>query len=53
MEHIEFAGVHSGDANIVLPSQNLDAKTISALEDYTRKLALALGTIGLININLQ
>ena len=50
MEHIEFAGVHSGDANIVLPSQNLDAKTISALEDYTRKLALALGTIGLINI---
>ena len=50
MEHIEFAGVHSGDANIVLPSQNLNEGVLSALEDYTKKLALALGTIGLINI---
>jgi len=50
MEHIEPAGVHSGDANIVLPSIRLSKKEKQTIEDYTKKIANALKTIGLINI---
>jgi len=50
MEHIEFAGVHSGDANIVIPSVNLYQKVQKTIEEHTEKIANALGTIGLINI---
>jgi carbamoyl-phosphate synthase large subunit len=50
MEHIEFAGVHSGDANIVVPSLNISAKLKEKIYEYTKKIALALGTVGLINI---
>ncbi len=50
MQHIEYAGVHSGDANIVLPSLQLDEKAKKDLIDYTNKISKALGTIGLINI---
>ncbi|MFI5164328.1 MAG: carbamoyl-phosphate synthase large subunit [Bacteroidia bacterium] len=50
MEHIEPAGIHSGDSNAVLPPFDLSDKVIKKLEEYTRKIALALKTKGLINI---
>ncbi|MEM2720763.1 MAG: carbamoyl-phosphate synthase large subunit, partial [Candidatus Bathyarchaeia archaeon] len=50
MEHIEEAGVHSGDSACVLPPISLPQKVIDTIVDYTRKIALALKVIGLINI---
>lgn len=50
MEHIEEAGVHSGDSACVIPSQSLSAEVIRTVEDYTRKIALGLGVVGLVNI---
>ena len=50
MEHIEEAGVHSGDSACVLPPISLSRRTTETVKDYTRKIALALGVIGLVNI---
>jgi carbamoyl-phosphate synthase large subunit len=50
MEHIEEAGVHSGDSSCVLPPKSLPAKTIQTIEDYTVRLAKALNVIGLMNV---
>ena len=50
MEHIEEAGVHSGDSACSLPPYTLDAETISELKRQTRELAKALGVIGLMNV---
>jgi carbamoyl-phosphate synthase large subunit len=50
MEHIEEAGVHSGDSSCVLPPQSLPEKTIRTIEDYTVRLAKALHVIGLMNV---
>ncbi len=50
MEHIEPAGVHSGDANIVLPPVRMTEAEKGTVADYTKKIALALDTVGLINI---
>lgn len=50
MEHIEPAGIHSGDSNAVLPPFNLGPLIITQIEQHTRKIALALKTVGLINI---
>lgn len=50
MEHIERAGIHSGDSISVYPAQSIDAKVKATIEDYTRKLAQSLHVIGLINI---
>jgi len=50
MEHIELAGVHSGDSACVLPSVNIPEKHIKTIEDYTRKIAIELGVKGLMNI---
>lgn len=50
MEHIEEAGVHSGDSACVIPTQSLRPETIATVREYTRKLALGLGVVGLINI---
>lgn len=50
MEHIEPAGIHSGDSSAVLPPYSLSAKTIETMIEYTKKLAVALKTVGLINI---
>lgn len=50
MEHIEEAGVHSGDSACVIPTQTLTSEEIAAVKDYTRKIALSLNVIGLINI---
>ena len=50
MEHIEEAGVHSGDSACVLPPVSLDRKTIGTIKEYTRRIALAIGIVGLVNI---
>ncbi len=50
MEHIEEAGVHSGDSSCVLPAQSLKAETLRTIEDYTVRLAKALRVIGLMNV---
>ena len=50
MEHIERAGVHSGDSIAVYPAWNVSGALTAQLIDYTRQLALALGTRGLVNI---
>lgn len=50
MEHIEQAGVHSGDSYSIMPPYTLSAKTIKKIELITRKIALVLNTRGLINI---
>ncbi|MFM2138952.1 MAG: carbamoyl-phosphate synthase large subunit [Bacteroidota bacterium] len=50
MEHIEPAGIHSGDSNAVLPAFNLTPLEIQDMVDYAKKIALALGVKGLINI---
>jgi len=50
MEHIEPAGIHSGDSSAVLPPFDLSPTVIKHIEEYTQKLALALEAIGLINI---
>src|SRR5690242_16047292 len=49
MEHIEEAGVHSGDSSCVLPPQGLSEKALRTIQDYTAKLARALHVIGLMN----
>lgn len=50
MQHIEPAGIHSGDSYAVLPPYNLGDFVIQQMEAYTKKIALALKTVGLINI---
>jgi carbamoyl-phosphate synthase large subunit len=50
MEHIEEAGVHSGDSSCVLPPQSLSRRDLAAIEDYTIRLAKALNVIGLMNV---
>ncbi|WHF52714.1 carbamoyl-phosphate synthase large subunit [Chryseobacterium gotjawalense] len=50
MEHIERAGVHSGDSIAVYPPQNINAEQIATLVDYTERLAKGLNVIGLMNV---
>ncbi|WP_321210991.1 carbamoyl-phosphate synthase large subunit [Methanothermobacter sp. DP] len=50
MEHIEEAGVHSGDSACVIPPQSIPQEIIETIKEYTRKLALELDVVGLINI---
>jgi carbamoyl-phosphate synthase large subunit len=50
MEHIEPAGIHSGDSNAVLPPFDLSDKVIQQIREHTHKIALALKTVGLVNI---
>ncbi len=50
MEHVEEAGVHSGDSACVIPPPNLSAETIAVLEEYTHAIADALEVCGLINV---
>jgi carbamoyl-phosphate synthase large subunit len=50
MEHIEEAGIHSGDSACSLPTFSIKPKTLTSIKDQTRKLALELNVIGLINI---
>jgi carbamoyl-phosphate synthase large subunit len=50
MEHIEFAGVHSGDAACVLPPVSIPQKHIDTIEKYTRQIAMELKVVGLMNV---
>ena len=50
MEHIEPAGIHSGDSNAVLPQFNLSPLIVETMEEYARKIAFKLNILGLINI---
>jgi carbamoyl-phosphate synthase large subunit len=50
MEHIEPAGIHSGDSYAVLPTFDLSENVLKQIEEYTKKIAVALDTKGLINI---
>ena len=50
MEHIEPCGIHSGDSNATLPPFNLGDLVMQQIKDHTKKIALALNTVGLINI---
>jgi len=50
MEHIEPCGIHSGDSNATLPAFNLGQFVLQQIKDHTKKIALALNTKGLINI---
>ncbi|WP_370575924.1 carbamoyl-phosphate synthase large subunit [Methanomethylovorans sp.] len=50
MEHVEEAGVHSGDSACIIPPQKLSSDVLGKIREYTRTLALELNVIGLINI---
>jgi carbamoyl-phosphate synthase large subunit len=50
MQHIEEAGIHSGDSSCVLPSVDLSEDVLRTIRTHTRKLAMALNVIGLVNI---
>ncbi|MBN1646544.1 MAG: carbamoyl-phosphate synthase large subunit [Spirochaetales bacterium] len=50
MQHIEFAGIHSGDSACVIPPVDIPQKHIDTIADYTKRIAIELGVVGLINI---
>ncbi|MGN0637252.1 MAG: carbamoyl-phosphate synthase large subunit [Huintestinicola sp.] len=50
MEHIELAGVHSGDSACILPAKNLTDKQIETIKDYTKKIAVEMNVCGLMNM---
>jgi len=50
MEHVEYAGVHSGDSASVYPAQNLSENILKQIKEATEKLALAINVVGLLNI---
>ncbi|HKH75819.1 MAG TPA: carbamoyl-phosphate synthase large subunit [Rubrobacteraceae bacterium] len=50
MEHVEEAGVHSGDSSCVVPPITLHRALLERIEDHTRRLALAIGVVGLMNV---
>src|SRR5277367_6784084 len=50
MQHIEEAGIHSGDSSCVLPAADLAPSTLDTIRTYTRELALALNVVGLVNL---
>ena len=51
-EHIEEAGIHSGDSSSVLPAQKVAAEHLETIKHYTRRLASSLGVVGLMNMQL-
>jgi len=50
MEHIEYAGIHSGDSACVIPTVNISDEQLETIRDYTRRIAGELGVVGLMNI---
>lgn len=50
MEHIELAGVHSGDSACILPSKNLTAEQVATIKDYTKRIAVEMNVCGLMNM---
>ncbi|MCZ7397434.1 MAG: ATP-grasp domain-containing protein, partial [Candidatus Methanoperedens sp.] len=52
MEHIEEAGIHSGDSACVIPPQSLKPEILAIVRDYVKKIALSLGVVGIVNIQM-
>ena len=52
MEHVESAGVHSGDSACVIPPRSLDSATLARVREVTEEIARALSTVGLLNVQL-
>ena len=52
MEHIEEAGVHSGDSACVIPTQSLSPAVLATVREYTTRIALGLGVVGLVNLQM-
>jgi len=50
MQHIEEAGVHSGDSTSVLPPHTLDSEVVARIEEQAKRLALEIGVVGLMNV---
>ncbi len=50
MEHIELAGIHSGDSACILPSKNIPAEKVATIKEYTRKIAVEMNVKGLMNM---
>ena len=50
MEQIEYAGIHSGDSACIVPSVNISERHLEAIKDYTRRIAVELGVVGLMNV---
>ena len=50
MEHIELAGIHSGDSACIIPPKGLSDEQVETIKDYTRKIAKELGVVGLMNM---
>ena len=50
MEHIELAGIHSGDSACIIPSRHISDEALNTIKDYTRKIAEAMHVVGLMNI---
>ena len=50
MQHVEYAGVHSGDSAAMIPPQGISPEHLALIEDYTKRIAVELGVVGLMNI---
>ena len=50
MEHIELAGIHSGDSACIIPSRHIPEDNLATIKDYTKKMAVEMGVKGLLNI---
>ena len=50
MEHIELAGVHSGDSACIIPSQNISEENLATIKEYTKKIAVEMNVRGLMNM---
>ena len=50
MEHIELAGIHSGDSACILPSKNLTEQQVATIKDYTKRIAVEMNVCGLMNM---
>ena len=50
MEHIELAGVHSGDSACIIPSRHISAENVAVIKEYTRRIAQEMGVCGLMNM---
>ncbi|SDB28025.1 carbamoyl-phosphate synthase large subunit [Butyrivibrio sp. INlla16] len=50
MEHIELAGIHSGDSACIVPSKHISEKHLKTIEEYTRKIAVEMNVVGLMNM---
>ena len=50
MEHIELAGIHSGDSACIIPSKHISERHLKTIEEYTRKIAVEMNVVGLMNM---